>query len=74
MARHDDDHLMTGIYIGVGLLAAAAAGYLVWRYALSDATKRKATQAVSDAAQRVTHSVGDSAKEAVRTVRHRLEA
>lgn len=44
----DEDHIMTGVYIGIGLLVAAGAGYLAWRYALSDEQKRKAINATKD--------------------------
>src|ERR1051326_6913154 len=48
MSRDDDDHIMTGVYIGVGLLLAAGAGYLAWRYVLSDEQKRKAVNATKE--------------------------
>jgi hypothetical protein len=41
MSRDDDDHIMTGVYIGVGLLLAAGAGYLAWRFLLDDAQKTR---------------------------------
>ena len=44
----DEDHIMTGVYIGIGLLLAAGAGYLAWRYALSDEQKRKAINTTKD--------------------------
>ena len=37
----DEDHIMTGVYIGVGLILAAGAGYLAWRYLLDDAQKQR---------------------------------
>ena len=37
----DEDHIMTGVYIGVGLLLAAGAGYLAWRYLLDDQQKER---------------------------------
>lgn len=37
----DEDHIMTGVYIGVGLLVAAGAGYLAWRYLLDDQQKQR---------------------------------
>jgi hypothetical protein len=40
MSRDDEDHIMTGVYVGVGLLVAAGAGYLAWRYLLDDAQKQ----------------------------------
>jgi len=48
MSRDDDDHIMTGVYVGIGLLLVAGAGYLAWRYALSDEQKRKAVNATKD--------------------------
>lgn len=44
----DEDHIMTGVYIGIGLLVAAGAGYLAWRYALSDEQKQKALNTTKD--------------------------
>jgi hypothetical protein len=44
----DDDHIMTGVYIGVGVLLAAGAGYLAWRYLLDDAQKRKVVSTTKD--------------------------
>ena len=44
----DEDHIMTGVYIGIGLLVAAGAGYLAWRYVLSDEQKRKAINTTKD--------------------------
>lgn len=44
----DEDHIMTGVYIGIGLLVAAGAGYLAWRYALSDDQKRRAIDTTKD--------------------------
>ena len=37
----DEDHIMTGVYIGVGLLLAAGAGYLAWRFLLDDTQKQR---------------------------------
>jgi hypothetical protein len=48
MSRDDDDHIMTGVYIGVGLLLAAGAGYLAWRYVLSDQQKAKIVNRTKD--------------------------
>ncbi|MEA3136741.1 MAG: hypothetical protein QOC71_1022 [Thermoplasmata archaeon] len=45
---NDEDHIMTGVYIGLGILLAAGAGYLAWRYALSDEQKRKAINTTKD--------------------------
>ena len=58
----DEDHIMTGVYIGIGLLLAAGAGYLAWRYALSDEQKRKAVNATKDL-------LADGATKAKRAVR-----
>lgn len=44
----DEDHVMTGVYIGVGVLLAVGAGYLAWRYLLSDDQKNQAKDFVSD--------------------------
>ena len=44
----DEDHIMTGVYIGIGLLVAAGAGYLAWRYALSDEQKQRAVNTTKD--------------------------
>jgi hypothetical protein len=64
----DEDHIMTGVYIGVGLLLAAGAGYLAWRYALSDEQKRKAVNTTKDLlADGATH-----AKRALRDARGKI--
>lgn len=44
----DEDHVMTGVYIGVGLLLAAGAGYLAWRYLLDDAQKQRLVNSTKD--------------------------
>jgi hypothetical protein len=44
----DEDHIMTGVYIGVGLLLAVGAGYLAWRYALSDEQKTRVVNSTKD--------------------------
>ncbi|HUR25909.1 MAG TPA: hypothetical protein VM327_07855 [Candidatus Thermoplasmatota archaeon] len=48
MSNRDEDSIMTGVYIGIGLLVAAGAGYLAWRYALSDEQKQKAVNATKN--------------------------
>jgi hypothetical protein len=58
----DEDHIMTGVYIGVGLLLAAGAGYLAWRYVLSDEQKQRAVNTTKDL-------LADGATKAKRTVR-----
>lgn len=62
----DEDHIMTGVYIGIGLLLAAGAGYLAWRYALSDAQKQKAINTTKDL-------LADSATHARRAIRDARE-
>lgn len=44
----DEDSIMTGVYIGVGLLVAAGAGYLAWRYLLDDGQKQKVVNTTKD--------------------------
>lgn len=56
----DEDHLMTGVYIGVGVLLAAGAGYLAWRYLLSDQNKAHVTDALADAATKGKRAVRDA--------------
>ena len=58
----DEDHIMTGVYIGVGLLLAVGAGYLAWRYALSEEQKAKAINTTKDL-------LADGATKAKRAVR-----
>jgi TPP-dependent pyruvate/acetoin dehydrogenase alpha subunit len=49
MSHHDDEgHIMTGVYIGVGLLLAAGAGYLAWRYLLDDGQKQRVVTKTKD--------------------------
>ena len=64
----DEDHIMTGVYIGIGLLLAAGAGYLAWRYALSDEQKQRAINTTKDLlADGATH-----AKRALRDARGKV--
>jgi hypothetical protein len=58
----DEDHIMTGVYIGLGVLLAAGAGYLAWRYVLSDEQKTKAINSTKDL-------LADGATKAKRAVR-----
>jgi hypothetical protein len=52
MARDDEPNLAP-YYIGVGVLAAAAAGYLLWKYVFQDEqTRARAAKALSGAASR----------------------
>lgn len=44
----DEDHIMTGVYIGLGVILAAGAGFLAWRYLLSDEQKARAVNATKD--------------------------
>jgi hypothetical protein len=64
----DEDHIMTGVYIGIGLLVAAGAGYLAWRYVLSDEQKTKAVNATKD----LLADGATSAKRAVRDMRGKV--
>lgn len=56
----EEDHVMTGVYIGVGLLLAAGAGYLAWRYVLSDAQKVHAKDLLADTATKAKRAVRDA--------------
>lgn len=60
----DEDHVMTGVYIGVGLVLAAGAGYLAWRYLLDDKTKKKAKRFVADSADHAREYVAEHAGQA----------
>lgn len=57
---NDEDHVMTGVYVGVGILIAAGAGYLAWRYLLDDSMKDKARDLLADSATKVTRGVRDA--------------
>ena len=68
MSKDEDHHIMTGVYIGVGLLLAAGAGYLAWRYVLSDEQKSRAINTTKDLlADSATH-----AKRALRDARGKV--
>ena len=56
----EEDHVMTGVYIGVGVLLAAGAGYLAWRYLLSDDQKNSVKDAVADGATKAKRAVRDA--------------
>lgn len=64
----DEDHIMTGVYIGIGLLLAAGAGYLAWRYALSDEQKQRAINTTKD----LLADGATSAKRALRDARGKI--
>ncbi len=51
---------MTGVYVGVGLLLAAGAGYLAWRYLLDDAHKNKAKDLLADNVTKAKRAVRDA--------------
>lgn len=59
MGRDDNSHTL--LYMGLGALAAVGAGYLAWRYLLSDETKDKARQT----AKRYVGRANEMASEAV---------
>ena len=49
MSHHDDEsHILTGVYIGVGLLLAAGAGWLAWRYVLDERQKAAVVNRTKD--------------------------
>ena len=56
----DEDHVMTGVYIGVGLLLAAGAGYAAWRYLLSDEQKNTVKDVLADGATKAKRAVRDA--------------
>lgn len=56
----DEDHVMTGVYIGVGVLLAVGAGYLAWRYLLSDDQKTHAKDLAADAMTKGKRAVRDA--------------
>ncbi|MHB8632974.1 MAG: hypothetical protein ACYDBQ_03265 [Thermoplasmatota archaeon] len=59
MSRDDDDsHAL--LYIGLGALAAVGAGYLTWRYLLSDDTKRKAGKMAKRAIAKTNDAATDA--------------
>jgi uncharacterized membrane protein YccC len=62
----DDGDSKALLYVTIGALAAVGAGYLVWRYALSDEAKDRARQAIRQAA--------DHAREAASEATHRARA
>lgn len=56
----DEDHVMTGVYVGVGLLLAAGAGYLAWRYLLNDDQKNTVKDVITDGATKAKRAVRDA--------------
>ena len=56
----DEDHIMTGVYVGVGLLLAAGAGYLAWHYLMSDENKTRAKDMLADGATKAKRAVRDA--------------
>jgi hypothetical protein len=73
MAKRDEDHIMTGVYIGVGVLAAAGLAYVTWRYLLSEDAKIKVRRAAEDAARkakRLAEDVAHKSADAARSAAH----
>lgn len=56
----EEDHVMTGVYVGVGLLLAAGAGYLAWRYLMTDESKTRAKDMLADGATKAKRAVRDA--------------
>jgi len=56
----DDGDSKALLYVTIGALAAVGAGYLVWRYVLSDETKDRAKQAVRQAAEHAKQAASDA--------------
>jgi hypothetical protein len=59
-----EDHVMTGVYVGVGLLLAAGAGYLAWRYLLDDGQKSHVKDALADGKTKAKRLVRDTVRDA----------
>ncbi len=53
----------TGLYLTLGALAAVGAGYLVWRYVLSDKQKDQATEVAVTSARKVRAAAKDIVEE-----------
>jgi len=53
----------TGLYVTLGALAAVGAGYLVWRYLLSDEQKEQAKDVVVSSARKVRGKAAEIAEE-----------
>ena len=60
MARDDEGGLSKGFYWGLGVIAAAAAGYLVWKYVVSEDTKNKARDMVQDTTTHAKRAIRDA--------------
>jgi hypothetical protein len=79
MAR-DDDRSLAPYYIGAGVIAAAAVGYVLWRYVFRDEkTRERAYDALKGAAGRAAdmgrkaaHGAMERAGEARDVVRERF--
>ena len=65
----DNGGSKTLLYLGIGALAAVGAGYLVWRYALSEDQKQRARKMAVEAAQ----ATKELTMTAVQRGRHELE-
>lgn len=49
------------VYIAVGALAAVGAGYLVWRYGMTEESRRRTIQALKDASKKAKEAVTSAA-------------
>jgi hypothetical protein len=76
MSKDESDHVLAGVYVGVGILLAAGAGYLAWKYLLDDTQRNHAKDLVRDSAtkaQRTVRDAGVKAKEAARSAKAKLQ-
>ncbi|HLF17194.1 MAG TPA: hypothetical protein VI796_07180 [Candidatus Thermoplasmatota archaeon] len=71
----DEEGSMAPFYIGLGVIAAIGAGYLVWRFALKDPDQREKTlDAIARAGERAKaagQQVIERARSAGESIRHR---
>ena len=77
MAKDDEDHIMTGVYIGLGLMAAAGIAWATWRYVLSEDSKRAVLRTGEDVTRKAKRLAEDAlykGKAAARSAAHSTAA
>ncbi|MEA3143355.1 MAG: hypothetical protein QOG31_679, partial [Thermoplasmata archaeon] len=53
----DDGNSKALVYIAVGALAAVGAGYLVWKYGMTDESRRRTVTALNEARKKATETM-----------------
>ncbi|HEX2066880.1 MAG TPA: hypothetical protein VHI93_08725 [Candidatus Thermoplasmatota archaeon] len=66
MGGKDDSKAL--VYVAVGALAAVGAGYLVWKYGMTEESRQRTVQALREASRKASQTVRSVASSAKDTV------